>query len=135
MMGSYADDDGEEFDNNGGGGGPKIIREGGEGGGFHDFNKKQAEGVLYKLNPMSDDVEAQMTDYVHGGAMDKDLRFAREVFGLTNTSGRKGIHNVLGVALGRGAHSRYHKEEKNGIAAAGHGSANIYKKFERQRIR
>ena len=87
-MGSYADDDGEEVDNNGSGdSAPKIRGEGG--GGFHDFNKKQAEGVLYKLNPMSDDVEAQMTDYVHGGAMDKDLRFAREVFGLTNTSGRK----------------------------------------------
>jgi hypothetical protein len=53
------------------------------------FGGRQIRAVLYKLAPMSDAIKAEMTEYVHGGAMQKDLRFAREVFGRTNTSGRK----------------------------------------------
>ena len=57
--------------------------------GYATFGSRQAHGVLYKLSPMTDAVKAEMTAYVHDGHMAKDLRFAREVFGRTNTSGRK----------------------------------------------
>ena len=57
--------------------------------GYTEFRSRQARGILYKLDPMPDDVHTKMHEYVHGGFMEKDLRFAREVFGLTNTSGRK----------------------------------------------
>ena len=61
--------------------------------GYHAFqygqNNRQAKGILYKLNPMKNDLKAKVTEYVHNGAMENDLRYAREVFGLTNTSGRK----------------------------------------------
>ena len=58
-------------------------------GGYKEFRSRQVKGVLYKLNPMAQDTHTKMHEYVHGGFMDKDLRFAREVFGLANTSGRK----------------------------------------------
>lgn len=57
--------------------------------GFVAFAGRQAKAFLYKLAPMSDTIKAEMTAYVHDGWMQKDLRFAREVFGRTNTSGRK----------------------------------------------
>ena len=56
---------------------------------YVSFSGRQTRAVLYKLAPMSDPVKAEMTKYVHEGHMQKDLRFAREVFGRTNTSGRK----------------------------------------------
>ena len=57
--------------------------------GYIAFEGRKAKGVLYKLAAMTDTVKKDMTEYVHGGSMKKDLRFAREVFGQTNTSGRK----------------------------------------------
>jgi hypothetical protein len=57
--------------------------------GYSEFRSRQARGTLYKLDAMPDDVHKIMHKYVHEGYMEKDLRFAREVFGLTNTSGRK----------------------------------------------
>ena len=61
----------------------------GEQDGFVAFGGRQAKAFLYKLAPMSDAIKVEMTAYVHDGWMQKDLRFAREVFGRTNTSGRK----------------------------------------------
>jgi len=58
-------------------------------GTFFNFKKRQAKGTLFKLAQMPSDVEAQMNTYINEGHMDNDLRFAREVFGLVNTSGRK----------------------------------------------
>jgi hypothetical protein len=58
-------------------------------GTFFNFRKRQAKGTLFKLAQMPSDVEAQMNTYINEGHMDNDLRFAREVFGLVNTSGRK----------------------------------------------
>jgi len=58
-------------------------------GKYHDFKKRIAKGTLYKLNPMSDTLRERVNNYVHGGYMNKDLRYAREIFGLINTSGRK----------------------------------------------
>jgi len=57
--------------------------------GFVAFGGRQVKAFLYKLSPMSDTIKTEMTAYVHDGWMQKDLRFAREVFGRTNTSGRK----------------------------------------------
>lgn len=57
--------------------------------GYHTFRARQAKGVLYKLASMDGPLKVRLTKYVHGGAMDGDLRFVREVFGLVNTSGRK----------------------------------------------
>jgi hypothetical protein len=57
--------------------------------GYYEFNDKQAKGIMYKLCPMSDPLKEKLTMYVQGGAMDQDLRYAREVYGLANTSGRK----------------------------------------------
>jgi hypothetical protein len=57
--------------------------------GYSEFRSRQARGTLYKLDAMPDDVHNIMHEYVHRGYMEKDLRFAREVYGLTNTSGRK----------------------------------------------
>jgi hypothetical protein len=56
-------------------------------------NKKQLKAVLFKLAPMSDTVKNDMTAYVHGGSMDKDLRYAREVYGHANTSSRKDFND------------------------------------------
>ena len=57
--------------------------------GFTTFKSRQARGVLYKLNPMSNDMKLKMTQYIEGGYMAADLRFAREIYGLINTSGRR----------------------------------------------
>jgi len=57
--------------------------------GYVNFQTREARGVLYKLNPMNQETQTRVTEYVHGGAMRKDLRYAREIFGLINTSGRK----------------------------------------------
>jgi hypothetical protein len=56
---------------------------------YVSFAGKHIRAVMYKLVPISDPMKAEVTAYVHGGGMEKDLRFAREVFGRTNTSGRK----------------------------------------------
>ena len=58
-------------------------------GGYVPFAGRQARAILYKLAPMSDAVRAEMTAYVHDGHMQKDLRFVREVYGKTNTSGKR----------------------------------------------
>jgi hypothetical protein len=57
--------------------------------GFVAFKGRQAKGVLYRINPMPTQLMERMEKYVHGAAMGKDVRFARAVFGLVNTSGRK----------------------------------------------
>lgn len=57
--------------------------------GFVSFQTRQAKGILYKLNPLSDENEHLINRYVTEGFMQKDLRYARELFGLVNTSGRK----------------------------------------------
>lgn len=56
---------------------------------YIEFRKRRARGILYKLNPMSDSLKIKVTAYVEDGAMQKDLRYAREIFGLINTAGRK----------------------------------------------
>ena len=61
-----------------------------EDGGYRSFARgRQAKGVLYRISAFDDPLRERMTAYVHGGAMDADLRYAREVYGLVNTSGRK----------------------------------------------
>ena len=57
--------------------------------GYVNFNGRRAKGVLYRINTMPENLRARMTTYVNEGFMKRDLRFAREVFGLVNTSGRK----------------------------------------------
>ena len=56
---------------------------------YRAFRARNAKGVLYRLSSMDDPLRARVQVYVHGGAMDADLRYARELYGLTNTSGRK----------------------------------------------
>ena len=80
------EDDNNEEEEGVGGGGPRADQ---AVDGYSEFRSRQARGTLYKLDAMPDDLHKKMREYVHGGAMEKDLRFAREVFGLTNTSGRK----------------------------------------------
>jgi len=63
-------------------------------GKYHNFKKRVAKGTLYRLNPMSDALRERVNEYVHGGYMNKDLRYAREIFGLINTSGRKDFSYV-----------------------------------------
>jgi hypothetical protein len=77
-------DDGEVYES-----GRKNAAGKSAGGTFFNFRKKQAKGTLFKLAQMPSDVERQMNIYINEGHMDNDLRFAREVFGLVNTSGRK----------------------------------------------
>ena len=57
--------------------------------GYRAFRARTAKGVLYRISPLEDALRARMTEYVHNGAMDMDLRYARAVYGLVNTSGRK----------------------------------------------
>ena len=60
-----------------------------EGSGYVAFRGRQARGVLYRINAMSDALIERMETYVHKGAMAKDMKYARAVYGLVNTSGRK----------------------------------------------
>lgn len=62
--------------------------------GYSTFRNRQARGTLYKLNPMTNETKAPMTAYVHGGSMMSDLRYAREIYGLINTSGRRDFSYV-----------------------------------------
>lgn len=62
--------------------------------GFALFKSRQARGTLYKLSPMTDETKVKMTAYVHGGSMAADLRYAREIYGLINTSGRRDFSYV-----------------------------------------
>ena len=82
------------------GGGPKRRtpaaeeedEEGEEEEGYRSFRParhREAKGVLYRIDPMRGELKERVTRYVQGGIIDKDLRFAREVFGLVNTSGRR----------------------------------------------
>ena len=80
-----SDDDAGESRGEGGEG----ESHGGGGEGYVAFGGREAKAILYKLAPMSDTMKAEMTTYVHDGYMSKDHRFAREVYGRTNTSGRK----------------------------------------------
>ena len=57
--------------------------------GYIAFEGRKVKAVLYKLASMSDETKKAMTTYVHEGFMQKDHRFARDVFGKTNTSGRR----------------------------------------------
>ena len=67
---------------------PQQEDEGAEG--YHPFKGRQAVGVLYKLPSLpTDEAHARLQAYVNGGAMDADLRFVREVYGLANTNGRR----------------------------------------------
>lgn len=60
-----------------------------DGGSYVALRGRQAKGVLYRINPMSTDLRERLDKYVHQGYMDKDMRYARVVYGLVNTSGRK----------------------------------------------
>jgi hypothetical protein len=71
------------------GGGAAEEDSGGGGSAYHAFRSRQARGVLYKISSVDDLARARLTAYVQDGAMDADLRYVREVFGLVNTSGRK----------------------------------------------
>jgi len=62
--------------------------------GFVSFKTRQAKGILYKLNPLSDANEHLIRRYVNEGFMQRDLRYARELYGLINTSGRKDFSYV-----------------------------------------
>jgi hypothetical protein len=57
--------------------------------GYVAFKGRQAKGVLYRINAMPTNLMERMEKYVHGSAMGKDMRYARAVYGLVNTSGRK----------------------------------------------
>ena len=63
--------------------------------GYVAFKGRQAKGVLYRLNTVQPDLIKRMELYVHGDpvtkscAMQGDMRFARAVYGLVNTSGRR----------------------------------------------
>ncbi len=62
--------------------------------GYQEFKSQQARGILYKLSPLTNDLRQRVTDYVQNGAMQADLRYARELFGLINTSGKKDFSYV-----------------------------------------
>ena len=57
--------------------------------GYIAFRGRQARGVLYRINPMPPELIQRMQRYVHDGPMERDMRYARAVYGLVNTSGRK----------------------------------------------
>jgi hypothetical protein len=57
--------------------------------GYVAFEGRKVKAVLYKLAPMTDALKQDMTAYVHDGFMMKDERFAREVFGQMNASGKR----------------------------------------------
>jgi hypothetical protein len=63
--------------------------EGGRGAVYRSFRSRQASGVLYKISAVDGAARALLTTYVQNGAMNNDLRYVREVYGLVNTSGRK----------------------------------------------
>jgi len=62
--------------------------------GYQEFKPQQARGILYRLTPLTNDIREKVTEYVHGGAMQADLRYARELFGLINTSGKRDFSYV-----------------------------------------
>jgi len=83
------EDDEEEYEQNF----PRIKKEEIDDG-YQEFKSQQARGILYKLSPLTNDIQQKVTDYVHNGAMQADLRYARELFGLINTSGRRDFSYV-----------------------------------------
>jgi hypothetical protein len=56
---------------------------------YVSFKGRQAKGVLYKIDPIPEPLLKRMKAYVEEGSMQKDIRYARAVYGLVNTSGRK----------------------------------------------
>jgi hypothetical protein len=89
-MESSSESDGE-------GDGYKQIRETSSNGPqkkYMSLKKRKAKGILFKLDPITDKMTQRVKLYVENGAMQKDLRYAREIFGLINTSGRKDFSYV-----------------------------------------
>lgn len=56
---------------------------------YISFKGRQAKGILYRIDPMPTELLKRMKSYVEDGYMQKDMRYARGVYGLVNTSGRK----------------------------------------------
>jgi hypothetical protein len=83
------DNDDEDGNRASGSGGGMMEDEEEDESAYHSFRSRQAKGVLYKISAVEGVPRAKLTKYVNEGAMDADLRYVREVYGLTNTSGRK----------------------------------------------
>ena len=56
---------------------------------YRAFRARNAKGVLYRLSSMDDPLRARVQVYVHGGAMDADLAYARLLFGMADHMGRR----------------------------------------------
>ena len=56
--------------------------------GFHSFGLK-ATGVLYKINPLPEEVSSDVESYIKDGYMQKDLLFVTTVYGLVSPSETK----------------------------------------------
>ena len=57
--------------------------------GYRAFRARHAKGTLYRLSSMDDPLRARVQTYVHGGAMDADLAYARLLFGMVDHMGRR----------------------------------------------
>lgn len=66
----------------------------GEEHGYVALKKRQANATLYQIDPIDDEVAKKVSEYVQKGIMEKDLRYAREIFGLINTSLKKDFSYV-----------------------------------------
>ena len=58
-------------------------------GDYRAFRARNAKGVLYRLSAMDDPLRAKVQTYVHGGAMDADLAYARLLYGMVDHMGRR----------------------------------------------
>lgn len=59
-----------------------------EGAGYRAFRRREVKGVLYRLSPVEDPLRERVGKYVNDGAMMRDMRYVRDVYGLVNASGR-----------------------------------------------
>jgi len=55
---------------------------------FHTFATK-ARGVLFKIDPLSEEVCAEVEEYMKGGAMQRDLTFVDTLYGIVTPSQTK----------------------------------------------
>ena len=57
--------------------------------GYRAFGGREAKGVLFKITPIDDSLRERVEQYVHEGAMDADLRFVRDLYGLVDPSRKR----------------------------------------------
>lgn len=65
-----------------------IAKEDKSAGGFHSFAPK-LKANLFRINPLSTDVGADVDAYLRGGSMTRDLVYIRTLYGLVNPSQKR----------------------------------------------